>query len=263
MSYQYFKLLPTPPAMSAAPSGPLVPYRSVTPFLESTIESFRPHPRPGLPNVTLSLRVPDLNHPAVYIFFKHCNPSIALLTAVDTVFAALYKPTQTNSHIPPTRSVTLILRSIPGISQTIGSPLDDHKEIHLSLDHIGSFRFDPPNRPRDEIQGVLVYEMVRCFQWSANGTAPVSLCRGIASFVRLKAGLSSPHWKKKRSWNQIRDSHCVAYFLEWLEDTHGAGTVMTINNRLRDGEYEQKKFWKDIFGKTVNELWKDYSKTLD
>jgi len=91
--------------------------------------------------------------------------------------------------------VTLVLRALEGVAYTTGIDLDsDHKEIHFSLEYIQGIANRTPERVADEIQGVLVHEMVHAWQWNALGTAPVGLTEGIADFVRLKAGLSPPHW---------------------------------------------------------------------
>jgi hypothetical protein len=64
-----------------------------------------------------------------------------------------------------------------GVAYTQGSQLDDdHKEIHFSTDYIES----AASRAQDEIFGVLVHEMVHCFQYNANGTCPGGLIEGIA-----------------------------------------------------------------------------------
>ncbi|MCJ1429679.1 hypothetical protein MMC29_007594 [Sticta canariensis] len=253
--------------MSTTPSKPTpspIPNRSASPPTSSKPESTRPHPRPAFPTITLRLKVPDLNHPGACIFFDNCNPSTALSSAVDLVLGCLYKPTKTNAHIPPTRSVTLIFRSMPGVAYTVGSSLDnDHKEIHLSMDYIGGVSSNPPNRQHDEIQGVLVHEMVHCWQWNGIGTAPSGLIEGIADFVRLKAGLSPPHWKKEYGGDWDAGYQHTAYFLEWLENIYGVGSVRKINDRLRERKYIEGEFWKDLFGKDVCELWEDYSKTFD
>lgn len=153
---------------------------------------------------------------------------------------------------------------MPGVAYTVGSSLDsDHKEIHLSMDYIGGVSFNPPNRQHDEIQGVLVHEMVHCWQWNGIGTAPSGLIEGIADFVRLKAGLSPPHWKKEYGGDWDAGYQHTAYFLEWLENTYGVGSVRKINDRLRERKYIEGEFWRDLFGKDVCELWEDYSKTFD
>ncbi|KAI4216121.1 MAG: hypothetical protein LQ351_001621 [Letrouitia transgressa] len=136
---------------------------------------------------------------------------------------------------------------------------DDHKEIHFSLDYIVSI---PEPRQQDEIQGVLVHEMVHCWQWNALGTCPSGLVEGIADFVRLKAGLSPPHWKKERGGEWDAGYQHTAYFLDWIESKCGEGSVRKINESMMDKRYIEDEFWRDLFGIGVKELWTEYTKTL-
>lgn len=148
-----------------------------------------------------------------------------------------------------------------GVAYTTGSDLDDdHKEIHFSLDYINGI---PSARQKEEIQGVLVHEMVHCWQWNAMGTAPGGLIEGIADFVRLKAGLSPPHWKKEGGGQWDAGYQHTGYFLEWIESTCGGGSVRKLNYALKDGKYEEEEFWERLFGKKVNLLWKEYEESLD
>lgn len=148
-----------------------------------------------------------------------------------------------------------------GVAYTTGSDLDDeHKEIHFSLDYINGI---PSARQEDEIQGVLVHEMVHCWQWNAMGTAPGGLIEGIADFVRLKAGLSPPHWKKEGGGQWDAGYQHTGYFLEWIESTCGGGSVRKLNHALKDRKYEEDAFWEQLFGKKVNLLWKEYEESLE
>lgn len=148
-----------------------------------------------------------------------------------------------------------------GVAYTKGSDLDqDHKEIHFSLDYIKEIS---PARQEDEIQGVIVHEMVHCWQWNAVGTAPIGLIEGIADFVRLKAGLSPPHWKKEGDGQWDAGYQHTGYFLEWIERTFGEGSVKKINYTLKDKEYKEGEFWEQLFGKKVELLWKEYKVSLD
>ena len=148
-----------------------------------------------------------------------------------------------------------------GVAYTTGSDLDgDHKEIHFSLDYINGI---PSARQKDEIQGVLVHEMVHCWQWNAVGTAPGGLIEGIADFVRLKAGLSPPHWKKEGGGQWDAGYQHTGYFLEWIENTCGGGSVRMINYALKDKRYQEDDFWEQLFGKKVGLLWKEYEGSLD
>lgn len=223
----------------------------------------RPHPKPGYPTCKLRVECRDLNHDGAQIFFSNINVSRDVSAAVSTVLSILYKPSQSNSHIPPVRSVTLVLRDMETLAYTIGIELDnDHKEIHLSLDYITKIPSAPESRQRDEIQGVLTHEMVHCWQWNACGSAPGGLIEGIADFVRLRAGLSPPHWKKEKASKWDAGYQHTGYFLDWIEMIYGDGSVMRINEALMNKQYDEKVFWTSLFGKQVPDLWDEYCKTL-
>lgn len=187
---------------------------------------------------------------------------MTLSNAVSIVLSTLYTPPKDNCQIPGTRSITLILRSMPGVAYTTGIDLDnDHKEIHFSLDYVSGIKSRTPGRETHEIQGVIVHEMVHAWQWNARGTAPGGLIEGIADFVRLQAGLDPPHWKKEAGGDWDAGYQHTAYFLAWLEEQWGKGSVRKINERLRDELYGEQ-LWEGIFGKTVGQLWKMYEATL-
>lgn len=221
----------------------------------------RPHPNPKFPSTKLRLSSLDLDHPGSNVFFRNTNPSKALSEAVESVLSILYRPSENNDHIPACRSVTLFLHAMVGVAYTTGSDLDrDHKEIHFSLDYINGI---PHARQKDEIQGVLVHEMVHCWQWNAMGTAPSGLVEGVADFVRLKAGLSPPHWKKESGGQWDAGYQHTGYFLEWIEEKFGQGSVRKINQALKDKQYEEDDFWQQLFGEKVSYLWKAYEASLD
>lgn len=158
--------------------------------------------------------------------------------------------------------MTLLLRSMDGVAYTTGSDLDDdHKEIHFSLGYIRDIA--PQERQRDEIRGVLVHEMVHCWQGNGSGKAPSGLIEGIADFVRLKAGLSPPHWKKEWGGDWDAGYQHTGYFLDWLEGKFGEGSVRRINGSLCEGEYVEKDFWGGLFGQGVKELWTEYGKSFE
>ncbi|KAI4238343.1 MAG: hypothetical protein LQ349_001151 [Xanthoria aureola] len=231
--------------------------RNITPAAQ------RPHPKPGYPTCKLRFECRDLTHEGADVFLSNNKVAEDLLAAVSTVLSILYKPSQSNSHIPGTRSVTLILEALGGVAYTMGSELDDdHKEIHFSLDYISEIPTEPPFRQRDEIQGVLVHEMVHCWQWNGHGTAPGGLIEGIADFVRLKAGLSPPHWKKEKKDNWDGGYQHTGYFLDWIESNYGKGSIRRVNEALMNKRYDEEAFWMGLFGKQVKELWDEYCQTM-
>ncbi|MCJ1234079.1 hypothetical protein MMC14_002037 [Varicellaria rhodocarpa] len=255
--------LPTPLAMSAAdPTPSPIPLRpaSLSPNLRQVS---RPHPKPGFPTPKLLLKVTHLTHPGASIFFGLCNPISVLSDAVTIVLQTLYIPFENKMALPPVRSITLILKPMDGVANTSGSDLDDeHKEIRFSLDYIASIQPKTAERQRDEIIGVLVHEMVHVWQWNGFGTAPSGLVEGVADFVRLRAALGPPHWKRAAGddWDAGYDK--TAFFFDWLEFRCGEGSVMRINESLRKNKHNEDEFWKNLFGETVKTLWAEYSKEL-
>ncbi|KAL2006385.1 hypothetical protein VTN00DRAFT_9053 [Thermoascus crustaceus] len=283
---------------------------------------------PKLPTPTLRLHLNDLRHPASTAFLSLLPDVTSVLeTALSAIIKHLYTPPSLppSAHpqdapltasaaapateekkkqpcitftpsIPPTRSVTLVLRDFSGVAYTTGIDLDnDHKEIHFSLSYIRTWTTRYPD-PVSELAGVLTHELVHCYQHISPPQAPDGdgepvprppggLIEGIADFVRLKAGLVPPHWKRPTGaedrtdrWDQGYQH--TAFFLEWLEDVRvGTGAVGMLNDRLlrvgyvgedddasMDGDKEgdgKEGFWKELFGAGVLQLWEEYGRYLD
>ena len=151
-----------------------------------------------------------------------------------------------------------------GVAYTCGSSLDDdHKEMHFSLNYISGITSQTPGREADEVLGVLVHEMVHAWQWNGKGKAPGGLIEGIADFVRLKAKLQPPHWKREIAEKWDQGYQHTAYFLEWLESSVAEGCVMKINTALKDEKYEEDRFWPKVCGKSIQKLWNDYQASLE
>lgn len=60
----------------------------------------------------------------------------------------------------------------------------------------------------------------------------------------------------------MRIDQNTAYFLEWIEEQKGEGSVRKINQALQDEKYEEEEFWKNLFGIEVEDLWDKYAKSL-
>lgn len=214
----------------------------------------------------LRLHLDDVTHSATQITNASLDGGLYLARAIEHVIDHLYKPYGL-SEIPKVRSVTVVLRSMGGVAYTTGLPLDDlHKEIHLSLDYVQAVQSRDSSGIRHEIAGVITHEMVHCFQHNGHGTAPGGLIEGIADFVRLKSGLAPPHWKKTaesrgQKWDEGYQK--TAWFLEWLENKKGAGTVSKLNATLKAEKYHEEKFWNDLVGVSVQKLWSQYKETWE
>ncbi|KAI9672550.1 MAG: hypothetical protein M1817_003316 [Caeruleum heppii] len=225
---------------------------------EPNVSVSRPHKKPlHFPSPKVRLKVNDLSERGSREFLDAVNAGELLENAVQGVVRALYTEA---SHVPGTRSVTLVLRPMGGVAYTTGKEIDhDHKEIHFSTGYIAGI---PRTRKREEILGVIRHEMVHCFQWNAFGTAPGGLIEGIADWVRLRAGFSPPHWNRDGDGKWDAGYQHTGYFLDYLEERFGEGTVRRINERLRGKHYHEASFWLGLFGYEVSRLWKDYRKSL-
>lgn len=205
----------------------------------------------------LRLEFRDLSEQGAKIFLTTLDCANVIENAVNAVISILYADA---SHIPQTRSITLIIRSMPGVAYTTGLDIDsDHKEIHFSSDYIAA---TPKEHREKEMLGVITHEMVHCWQWAAKGTCPGGLIEGIADFVRLKAGFVPPHWKKEAGGDWDAGYQHTGYFLDYLEEKFGEGTVIKINDRLRDRKYDEEAFWHHCCGDDIKKLWKRYGKTI-
>ncbi|RPA85904.1 BSP-domain-containing protein [Ascobolus immersus RN42] len=240
-SYQLTQTLYTPPPMATTASSPTAPC---------------PYP--------FHLRIETLSHPAVALLFRALPHLPTLLPQLHTIITTLLYP----HHPPPeVRSVTLFIRPMPGVAYTTGTRLDEaHKEIHLSADYILSccHGSDPSTDAarRAEIEGVLLHELVHCLQFSKG--CPGGLIEGIADFVRLRGGKGAKHWKreggKKGDW--CGGYSRTGYFLDWLEESYGPGTVAWVNESMREKKYSDEVF-RDITGTGVHGLWKRYKRTYE
>ncbi|MBW0514717.1 hypothetical protein O181_054432 [Austropuccinia psidii MF-1] len=226
----------------------------------------------SVPLPKLRLHIQNLDHPGASRFLEAVEAAKVLSSSATTVVKLLYiSPAFSDYKPPPMRSVTLYLQDMDGVAYTKSSDLDeDHKEIHFSLEYIKNIKTSSKekNHKSDlagayEIRGVLVHELVHCFQYNGKGKCPGGLVEGIADWVRLKAGLGAIHWKRSvpERWDQGYEK--TAYFLEWLEGRFGEETVRRMNELLRKEAYDEKEFWDELFGKGVDNLFEEYINDLE
>lgn len=234
-------------------------------------EAVETHPisRPADPYPLLRLSCTNLRDVQTQRILTHFNPTELLDSAVATVLSLFYSSpsaalTGHRYPWPGTRSITLVLDSdMTGIAFTTSLSIDvDHKEIHLSTKYVASVSAPCLNA---EIRGVMVHEMVHCWQWTAAGT-PDGLIEGIADWVRGRAELAPPHWKRRvnREEGPWRGYEYSGYFLEWIEGgcegrgVGGKGTVAKVNGLLRGATYDEGRVWGEALGVELMEVWKWY-----
>ncbi|KAF7347381.1 Plant basic secretory protein [Mycena venus] len=184
-----------------------------------------PPPPPEWPLPKFNIRIEDLAHPGAELFAREIRPLEALRAAVRASFELLYAtPANAPTNV---KLISLVLRPMDGVAYTFGSQAE--KEIHFSLDHI----VNSASRAKDEIMGVLVHEVVHCYQYNAKGSAPGGLIEGIADFVRLHSDLAPPHWKRAPAPHDKWDAgyQTTAYFLDWIEERRGKGAIRALKRR--------------------------------
>jgi Peptidase of plants and bacteria len=174
-------------------------------------------------------------------------------------------------------TILLVLRPMDGVAYTTGS--ETAKEVHFACQHI----VNCADRCADEIRGVMVHEIVHCYQYNGQGTCPSGLIEGIAGthvhllssscsiseykphsastdWVRLRAGFVPPHWRPGGDrWDA--GYHVTAYFLDWLTERYGEGTVPELNELMKNSPYDERIF-KTVTGRKVSKLWKLYKEHL-
>ncbi|KAI5865075.1 BSP-domain-containing protein [Durotheca rogersii] len=270
---------------------PLAPQTTAVPAPGTSRRAGGPQDRPPLPRPSspplpaaplvlprLRLHVEDIAHDGARVFLSSVNAVSLLRDSLGAVHTHLYTGAPFSSpscsasssaaakrpHVPPTLSVTLLLRAIDGVAYTTGTDLDPlhHKEIHLSLRYVALASHAA--RVADEIRGVLTHELVHCYQWNGRGLAPGGLIEGVADWVRLRADLVPPHWHPTdipSSWDAGYQH--TAYFLDYLERRFGDGTVRRLNEKLRTDKYDEEAFWTELLGAPVAQLFEDYKETLE
>lgn len=112
---------------------------------------------------------------------------------------------------------------------------------------------------------VVTHEVMQIVQNYGNSKGPGWLTEGLADYVRYKYGVDNagskgalPDYKAGQSY---RNSYRITTrFLNWLENNGHAGIVKKLDAQLRDHTYTEQN-WKDLTGKTSDELWADYEKS--
>lgn len=117
-----------------------------------------------------------------------------------------------------------------------------------------------------EAVGAVVHEMVHIVQrYRVRGGArnPGWMVEGLADYIRWF--LYEPPNKRPRV-NPARAKYTDSYrttaaFLNYIVEHHDKDAIKKFNAAMREGKYADT-LWKDYTGKTVDELWEAYVKTL-
>jgi hypothetical protein len=81
--------------------------------------------------------------------------------------------------------------------------------------------------------------------------------------VRLKAELAPPHWTRRGGDKWDAGYETTGYFLQWLEDNFGAGTVRALNACMKDRDYDALAVFSATTGWEVSQLWEMYCAVIN
>lgn len=111
--------------------------------------------------------------------------------------------------------------------------------------------------------GAMVHETVHCVQLYRGRGNPGWLVEGIADYIRFfkyEGGRIGIRLTPERA--KYNGSYRVtAAFLAFVVKQHGTQVVHKLNAAMRAGKY-QEELWKELTGKTVEELGREWQKSL-
>ncbi len=110
--------------------------------------------------------------------------------------------------------------------------------------------------------GAMVHETVHCVQSYRRGNNPGWLVEGIADYIRFfkfEPGKLRPLSPNRARYNG--SYRVTAAFLAFVCDKHDKEFVRKLNAIMRAGKYKED-VWKDLTGKTVQELEGEWKATL-
>ncbi len=112
---------------------------------------------------------------------------------------------------------------------------------------------------------VVTHEVMHIVQaYGDRSGMPIWVTEGIADYVRSAYGVANaaagwrlPEFSDKQNY---RNSYRItARFFAWLELNY-KGIIVKMDRAGREKTYNDGEMWKQLTGKTVDELWADYSK---
>ena len=110
---------------------------------------------------------------------------------------------------------------------------------------------------------VVTHEVMHIVQDYGDSSGPGWLTEGIADYARNQFGVNNaaakwvlPEFKPTQNYDNAY--RVTARFLVWTEEKVKKGIVKKLDKLMREHKYTDDTF-KDLTGKTVDELWKAYS----
>jgi len=174
-----------------------------------------------------------------------------LRPVLEKWYPIIEKDLASDGYTPPQKFKVVFFKDMKGVANTSGSLV----------------RCAAPWFKRNlkgEAIGAVVHEMVHVVQQYPSGkNNPGWLVEGTADYIRwfkYEPVLSRPHVDPSRA--KYTDSYRTsAAFLNFVVEAHDRHFVKKLNAVMREGKYNPD-VWKELTGKTVDELWDEYIATL-
>jgi hypothetical protein len=146
------------------------------------------------------------------------------------------------------QKVTITFKNVGGVCMTNGASI---------VCSAGWFRAQPYDL------GAVIHELVHVVQQCRSPENPTWLIEGVADYIRWTK-FEPPSKRTRPDPNRAKYTdgyQTTAAFLEFVAVTYDRDIVVHLNAAMRERRY-QPELWKTYTGKTINELWADYVRTL-
>ncbi|KAI8960693.1 peptidase of plants and bacteria-domain-containing protein [Daldinia sp. FL1419] len=205
----------------------------------------------------INLQVFNTSHPGYERFQEFIDVEAFVEDHIFFIHSQLYDHPQ--FAYPAPRFIEIRLIETGGgkaVAYTVPSH-EDYRQIYFSLEHLEWL-------PRARIELILRHELVHCYQWGLHSSARRGLIEGIADWVCMQRGSVDPDWQGRIPERWDAGYADTAYFLAYLENRFGKGTVRRINRKLHWmwDQKDEERFWFELLGADIEELFEDYKATF-
>jgi hypothetical protein len=166
---------------------------------------------------------------------------------VDTWYPHFVAALPSDGFTAP-RKFTITFKNMEGVAYTSG------KDVVCAA---AWFKAHPDD------EGAVIHELVHVVQQYRSRRNPGWLVEGVADYYRwFNYEPENKHPRPNPDRAKYTDSYrTTAAFIEYVANNYGHEIPARLNQVMREGRYEPG-LWTEYTGRTVDELWAEYVKTL-
>ncbi|CAL1388621.1 unnamed protein product [Linum trigynum] len=170
----------------------------------------------------------------------------------------------------PLRNVTVLIDSSADHGLVNRNGTAETNEFRIGINCFSNVSSSTAVDRRREFSGLVYHYMTHVWGWNGRGEAPAGLISGRAEYVRWKAGfgmlrvMAASSDSAGERWDQ--GYYLTAKFLDYCDGLKAAvnGTtppfIPGMNMLMKDGYSDG--YFKQLLGKSVGELWREYKSTV-